>query len=232
MIMAAVIGFPICGCGRADSGKVTAKSEESASSNRVEGLQIDWEKTPKIDYEDFVVEYVSKCTVAQSDITKKQKTTPFVKNEIPAFQIEGEFYGDLAWLERSPTSIDYGLSMTITSTGQFMHGEGTYGKVDVKSASVFNMKPLFPQKADSTLVKISGKLECLFSPGSLGSGAAFIPLMFIEGTKATLLLNKGEGITLKKAPVVAEEDAEIEFTFDARGNAKSMVTRGKVKGLR
>lgn len=216
----------VAGAKASHSSKAPGEVENDAGN-----LDILWERTPKIDYEKFVVEYISKGPAGQPDISKKQETTPFVKKEIPAFVIEGEFYGDLAWLERSPTAIDHGLTMTVESTGGFMHGEGTYGKVYIKSNSVFTMKPISPDNAGSTSVKISGKVECLFHPGSLGRGSAFLPLFFVDGTKAMLLLMKGERITYKGTSILAEEDTEIEFTFDAKGNAKSSVTKGKIRKL-
>lgn len=196
---------------------------------RGEVLDLPWDKTPDIQYTDFTVEYLSRGPAGQPEIKKREKTTPYVKNEIPAFLIEGEFYGDLAWLEASPVSIDYGLAIMMTSTGSLRRAGGTYGKVDVKSKSVLAMKPLLPNERDSSSVRISGKLECLFLPGGIGTRAQVLPLFFVEGTTATLIMKKGEQITLQGKPIAASEDAEIQFTFDKQGKPTMKVTKGSVK---
>jgi len=196
-----------------------------------ESVDIKWGKTPQIRYEKLVVEIISIGPQGQQDITKKQNAKPYIKSEIPAFVIEADLYGDLAWLEEVPTTINYGLHMIIESTGSFMHGEGTYGKVNITSSSVLTITPLFPDRADSTLVKMSGKIECLFIPGSLAGYFDFLPLLFVEGTKATLKLKKGERIKFLGNSVSAKEDSEIEFAFDAEGKAQTKVTKGVIESL-
>jgi len=193
---------------------------------RSEILEVPWSGLT-IDSTDLEIEYVSEAPPGKPEFKKKQRTTVYNTDGVNAFVLQGEFYADLSWLEKSPLEIDYGIRTMTKSDWQGRQGRAEKKKLDVRSKSVFDMKPLSPESPISSRVVISGKVECLWSVELMGGGC-MVPLFFVEGTKATLNLKKGDHIRIKESKIVAKEDTEIVFTFDHQAKVTMKTAKGAI----
>ncbi|MFQ5750861.1 MAG: hypothetical protein ACE5HI_02595 [bacterium] len=177
------------------------------------------------------VEYISKGIEGQPDIKGlKQPTTARIEKGVPVIALNGDFYADLAWIDSTVSpNRDYGLNILLSLKGVEWIG-GTYGEININSQSSLTLRPLFPANANSSAVKASGRLECLFAVGSNFQGY-YLPLFFVHASEVTLILKKSEKIKYKGKSLIAEEDAEIQLQFDTTGKLQEKILKGRIRTI-